>query len=80
MISIAANVKHRHGVTPDLWFFHSTIEVAGEKTSAKWLETVDEESYGKRNEEEYEKIINDCIGGFDDPLFGRLFKQGGNRQ
>ena len=47
MISIVANVKHRHGVTPNLWFFHSTMEVAGEETSAEWLEAVDDETYGK---------------------------------
>ena len=47
MISIAANVKRRHGAAPDSWFSHLAMEVAGEKTSAEWLEAVDDETYGK---------------------------------
>ena len=46
MIGIVANVKHWHGAAPDSWFSHLAMEVAGEETSAEWLEAVDDETYG----------------------------------
>ena len=44
---IPANVKHWHGAAPDAWFSHLAVEVAGEETSAEWLEAVSEEDYSK---------------------------------
>ena len=45
VINIPANVKHWHGAAPDSWFSHLAIEVAGEDTSAEWLEAVADEDY-----------------------------------
>ena len=45
--NIPANVKHWHGAAPDSWFSHLSVEVAGEATSAEWLEAVSEEDYCK---------------------------------
>ncbi len=45
MVNIRANVKRWHGAAPDSWFSHLAIEVAGEETSAEWLETVNAEDY-----------------------------------
>lgn len=47
VINIPANVKHWHGAAPDSWFSHLSVEVAGEATSAEWLEAVSEEDYCK---------------------------------
>ena len=38
---------HLNGAAPDSWFSHLAIEVAGEETSAEWLEAVSEEDYSK---------------------------------
>ena len=45
--TIPAGVKHWHGAAPDSWFSHLAVEVAGEETSAEWLEAVSEEDYSK---------------------------------
>ena len=47
VINIPANVKHWHGATPDSWFSHLAIEVAGENTSTEWCEKVSDEAYNK---------------------------------
>ena len=47
VINIPANVKHWHGASPDEWFSHLAIEVAGKKTSTEWCEAVSNEEYGK---------------------------------
>ena len=47
VVNIPANVKHWHGAAPDSWFSHLAIEVAGEETSAEWLEAVNAEDYSK---------------------------------
>ena len=47
VVNIPAGVKHWHGAAPDSWFSHLAIEVAGEETSAEWLEAVEAEAYGK---------------------------------
>ena len=47
VINIPANVKHWHGAAPDSWFSHLAFEVAGEETSAEWLEEVSDEDYSK---------------------------------
>ncbi|MBQ6222489.1 MAG: carboxymuconolactone decarboxylase family protein [Solobacterium sp.] len=47
VVNIPANVKHWHGAAPDSWFSHLAVEVAGEDTSAEWLEAVNEEDYIK---------------------------------
>ena len=45
VVNIPAEVKHWHGAAADSWFSHLAIEVAGEETSAEWLEPVDAEAY-----------------------------------
>ena len=47
VINIPANTKHWHGAAPDSWFSHLAIEVAGEETSAEWLEPVSDDDYNK---------------------------------
>ena len=47
VVNIPAGVKHWHGAAADSWFSHLAIEVAGEETSAEWLEAVDAEAYAK---------------------------------
>lgn len=45
IINIPANVKHWHGAAADSWFSHLAIEVAGDKISTEWLETVSDADY-----------------------------------
>lgn len=47
VVNIPANVKHWHGAAPDSWFSHLAVEVAGEDTSAEWLEPVSDEDYSR---------------------------------
>ena len=45
VVNIPAGVKHWHGASPNSWFSHLAIEVAGEETGSEWLEPVDADSY-----------------------------------
>lgn len=45
VVTIPAGVKHWHGAAKNSWFSHLAVEVPGEKTSNKWLEPVDDETY-----------------------------------
>lgn len=47
VINIPVGVKHWHGAAPDSWFSHLAIEVPGENGSNEWLESVDDDLYGK---------------------------------
>ena len=47
VINIPANVKHWHGASPDEWFSHLAIEVAGENADTEWCEAVSDEEYRK---------------------------------
>lgn len=47
VVTIPAGVKHWHGAAKDSWFSHIAVEVPGENSSAKWLEPVTDEEYGK---------------------------------
>ncbi|MGI6055418.1 MAG: carboxymuconolactone decarboxylase family protein [Bilifractor sp.] len=38
-VNIPVGVKHWHGAAEDSWFSHLAIEVPGEETSTKWLES-----------------------------------------
>ena len=51
VVNIPANVKHWHGAAKDSWFQHLAVEVAGEKTSNEWCESVSPEEYEKLNQE-----------------------------
>lgn len=46
-INIPVGVKHWHGAAPDSWFSHLAVEVPGTNGSNKWLESVNDEQYGK---------------------------------
>ena len=46
-MTIPAGVKHWHGAAKDSWFSHIAVEVPGENSSAKWMEPVTDEEYGK---------------------------------
>ena len=47
VINIPAEVKHWHGATPNSWFAHLAIEVAGEDAGTEWCEAVADADYGK---------------------------------
>ena len=47
VVNIPAGVKHWHGAASDSWFSHLAVEVAGEETSAEWLEAVSDADYGR---------------------------------
>ena len=47
IVNIPVGVKHWHGAAFDSWFSHIAIEVPGKNISNEWLETVDDETYGK---------------------------------
>ena len=47
VVNIPAGVKHWHGAASDSWFSHLAVEVAGEETSAEWLEAVSDGDYGR---------------------------------
>ncbi|MGI6045223.1 MAG: carboxymuconolactone decarboxylase family protein [Eggerthellaceae bacterium] len=47
VVNIPAEVKHWHGASPNSWFSHLAIDVAGEETSNEWLEAVNVDDYEK---------------------------------
>jgi quercetin dioxygenase-like cupin family protein len=49
VVEIPAEVKHWHGAAQDSWFSHLAVEVPAENSSNEWLESVDDEAYGKLN-------------------------------
>ena len=60
----------------DSWFSHIAVEVPGEETGNEWCEPVDDEAYGKceenflYKEEVYEKIYFPSAGLKPPPLGG----------
>ena len=47
VITIPAEVKHRHGAKADSWVSHIAVEVPGEETANEWCEPVDNAAYAK---------------------------------
>jgi len=47
IVNIPVGVKHWHGAAPNSWFSHLAIEVPGENAKNEWLESVNDEMYGK---------------------------------
>ena len=59
VVHIPAGIKHWHGAIADSWFQHLAIEVAGVNCRNEWCEPVDDEAYGKLEEDNSEQA---CFG------------------